>query len=127
MSLLTKEQQKVVEAARATIREDEAWGGRSGYEASLVAIIDDLQTRANIIDCDFCEGTGGFQNEQTGEITDCNRCNGSGKHVLQHKQYTEQELREWAKEKGMSAAFCFAYTEGAIECARFLGALKAEL
>lgn len=46
MSLLTKDQQKVVEAARATIREDEAWGGRSGYEASLVAIIDDLQARA---------------------------------------------------------------------------------
>lgn len=40
------------------------------------------------------------------------------------KQYTEAEIRKWAKEKGMSDAFYFAYSGGAVECARFLGAIK---
>jgi len=96
MSLLTKEQEETLEQSR---QRHEQWRGdcdaHTAEVLALVDIIDDLQARAHIIDCEFCDGTGGFQNEQTGEITDCRRCKGSGKHVLAPRQYTEQELREW--------------------------------
>jgi len=96
MSILTKEQADAVWRARVGVKCEvgKQWTPAADINA-LLSIIDDLQARAHIIDCEFCDGTGGFQNEQTGEITDCNRCNGSGKHVLAPRQYTEQELREW--------------------------------
>lgn len=95
MSLLTKEQLQIVNGIKAMIADYDYKTDQIRGLFDLVSIIDDLQARAHIIDCEFCDGTGGFQNEQTGEITDCRRCKGSGKHVLAPRQYTEQELREW--------------------------------
>jgi len=147
MSILTKEQADAVWRARVGVKCEvgKQWTPAADINA-LLSIIDDLQARAHIIDCEFCDGTGGFQNEQTGEITDCNRCNGSGKHVLQHKQYTEQELRdkfegqftdwdaptgqpEWlARVEGAEYIHPHINSEfvGWLDCARNVGALKAE-
>ena len=42
------------------------------------------------------------------------------------KQYTTEDLREWAKEPWMSDWYFDAYFSGAVDFAEFLGALKAE-
>lgn len=54
------------------------------------------------------------------------RCEAAGKHVLAPRQYTEQELREhyencFSAETGEDNTW-----DGWLECAKFVGALKAE-
>lgn len=107
MSLLTKEQQRVVEAARATIREDEAWGGRSGYEASLVAIIDDIQSRA----------PKQYTEQELREAFERPRLNEMRKHG------DNQVLVKYSNGEYIVDAVNLKW-HGMLECARFLGALK---
>jgi DnaJ-class molecular chaperone len=43
------------------------------------------------VPCSHCDATGGFNVESTGEIITCERCNGSGYHLVTPEQTTDSK------------------------------------
>lgn len=132
MSLLTKEQKKDIADIRESnrLRHDLATGGEAMKDVEkLLSIIDDLQSRApkqytgQELRKEF-ESYGFHPSflrvDNFKQWVHCARALGTP------RQYTEQELREhyencFSAETGEDNTW-----DGWLECARFLGALKAE-